>query len=237
MGDELRHCLDSWNHNHKVYSAILFLWKPEPVFAAISATSTYTVGNNPFAIAIDSVGNVWVTNNADNTVTELNSSGSLLGTFHVGTQPRGIAIDPNGNIWVANSGDGTVTVMNSSGAYLNGTLASSTFTVGTGPHGIAIETTGNVWVTNFGSTTLPGNTITQLCGVAAVGAKSVVNGVTCKNVGQQAGTFTVGKNPEEIIIDFWANVWVANYYDNTLTVWEGATTGPHFSPYSGPIWP
>jgi streptogramin lyase len=179
---------------------------------------SYAVGNNPYGIAIDASGNVWVTNFGDNTVTKLSSSGSLLGTFAVGAQPRGIAIDPSGNVWVANSGSNTVTELSSSGSLLG------TFTVGNGPHSIAIETSGNVWVTNFGSVTTQGNTVTEL----------VFNGSTKL---QNTIPFTVGKNPEGVAIDFWGNVWVTNYYDNTLTVWQGATTGPHFSPYAGPIWP
>lgn len=180
--------------------------------------TTYNVGNSPYGIAIDSLGNAWVTNFGDNTVSEILTSGSVAGPFPVGAGPMGLAIDPSGNVWVANSGGNTVTELSSSGAVLG------TFPVGTGPHNIAIETSGNVWVTNFGSTTSPGNTVTEL----------VFNG---SNVLQSSLTFSVGKNPEGISIDFWGNVWVTNFYDNTLTVWEGATTGPHFSPYSGPVWP
>ncbi|MBF0557905.1 MAG: Ig-like domain-containing protein [Nitrospirae bacterium] len=185
----------------------------KPGHVAVTSAS-YSVGNNPYGVAIDSLSHIWVSNYGSNTVTELSSSGTVLGTTTVGTRPMGIAVDPLGNVWVANSGDNTVTKLSYTGTVLG------TFSVGSVPHNIAIETSGNVWVTNFGTTTSPGNTV------------SVLN-----TSGTLINTFTVGKNPEGIAIDFWGNVWVSNYYDNTLTVWKGATSGPHFSPYSGPIWP
>jgi len=43
--------------------------------------------------------NIWVTNQASNTVTELQASnGVLLGTYNVGNTPKGIAFD-GASIW------------------------------------------------------------------------------------------------------------------------------------------
>jgi streptogramin lyase len=210
-----------------------------PYSISAGPPTSFTVGNNPYGIAIDAKGNVWVSNNGDGTVSEISQSCSATGnvfavcapTFTVGAYPRGIAIDPFGNVWVTNAGidtapGNTVTMINpASGTTTN-------YTVGTGPHSIAIETSGNVWVTNFGTTTAPGNTITELV------FNSKGNNY---NLTLPANTltlpYTVGNNPEGLSIDFWGNVWVTNYYGNTLTVWKGATIGPHFTPYSGPIWP
>ncbi len=77
-----------------------------------------------------------------------------------------------------------------------------------------------MWVTNYGSTTVPGSTITEL-----------------NSGGTVLTTIKVGNNPGSIAIDFSGNLWVANYYDNTVTFVKGATAGTHFSPYTGPIWP
>ena len=79
---------------------------------------TYVAGSSPFAIAIDSSGNVWMANwgngtagaaSGDSNVMELNSSGKLIGTYVAGSDPSGIAIDSSGNVWVTNNGSGTVT--------------------------------------------------------------------------------------------------------------------------------
>ncbi|MGD0887128.1 MAG: hypothetical protein ABSA46_19975, partial [Thermodesulfovibrionales bacterium] len=95
--------------------------------------SVFAVGANPSGIAIDASGNVWVADQGSNTVTELNSGGTLLGNFAVGNNPSAIAIDASGNVLVANQGSNTVTELNSGGAVLG------TFTVGTNPSGIAID--------------------------------------------------------------------------------------------------
>jgi DNA-binding beta-propeller fold protein YncE len=64
--------------------------------------NTFPVGNHPVGIAFDGT-HMWVTNENDNTVTELNPDGSAAGTFGVGTHPKAIAFDGT-HMWVANSG-------------------------------------------------------------------------------------------------------------------------------------
>jgi DNA-binding beta-propeller fold protein YncE len=63
-------------------------------------------------VAIYSGGNVWVANNGGGSVTELSSSGGLVGLFapsganFIG--PVGVATDAGGNVWVANAGGDSV---------------------------------------------------------------------------------------------------------------------------------
>ena len=66
--------------------------------------------SNPEGIAIDSANNVWVLNDADNDVSELDNNGAALSPatgFAAGgllTSLRfGVAIDRSGNLWVANA--------------------------------------------------------------------------------------------------------------------------------------
>ena len=73
---------------------------------------TYSAGDSPNGIAVDSLENVWVTNHlAAGTVAMVNNSGALVTLFKAGAFPCGIAVDANGNVWVANNGDGTVTML------------------------------------------------------------------------------------------------------------------------------
>jgi streptogramin lyase len=88
-----------------------------------STGSTVAATTNVFSgfsgpVAIDGSGNVWVANigngtvgtvSGDSNVTELSSTGSLIGTYPAGSYPYAIAIDGSGNIWVANFGSNTVT--------------------------------------------------------------------------------------------------------------------------------
>ncbi len=157
--------------------------------SAIVGVYTYTVGASPFAMAIDAVGNVWVTNSLGTTVSEITYGGGTISSYTVGSNPIGIAIDASGNVWVADRGSNTVTKLNSSGSIVN------TYPVGSNPWGIAIDKAGNVWVTNIGGTTV----------------SEITYG------GGAISSYTVGSGPAGIAIDASGNVWVANEGSNTVT--------------------
>lgn len=145
-------------------------------------TNIYSVGTNPDFAALDASGNLWVGDSGTTTVTELNSSGSVIGTFSAGTNPQGLAIDASGNVWVADFGGSTVTELNSSGSTIG------TFSVGDAPFGVVIDQSGNVWVGNRSS-----GSITKL-----------------SSSGSTLGTFTGITAPNGLAIDSSGNVWVGN---------------------------
>ena len=131
-----------------------------------SLIGTYSTIGSPLGIAIDPSGNVWVANNwcgsgvicyvdKENSISEFNSTGSIIGTYTVGVRPWGIAIDASGNVWVANDLSNTVSELSPTGSIIG------TYPVGKWPTGIAIDASGNVWVANYGD-----NTVTEITGVA-----------------------------------------------------------------------
>jgi hypothetical protein len=131
-----------------------------------AASSGYTGGGlaSPWDVAIDSLGDVWVTNEYGNSdtsgsVSEFSSTGSVLSNAGMygftGGQlslPWGIAIDSNDNVWIADGNPNTttfgydITEYNSAGSnyanspYSNGGLDN--------PVNIAIDTSNNVWIAN-----------------------------------------------------------------------------------------
>jgi YVTN family beta-propeller protein len=69
--------------------------------------ATIAVGTTPDGISSDGT-HVWVVNQNDGTVTELNAStGALVNTFAVGVGPLGVSSDGT-HAWASNSGEGTV---------------------------------------------------------------------------------------------------------------------------------
>ncbi len=64
------------------------------------------VGNSPSAIAAGA-GALWVTNNADGTVTRIDPTTLVSWTIPVGHRPAGVAVNDAG-VWVANAGDNTL---------------------------------------------------------------------------------------------------------------------------------
>jgi streptogramin lyase len=156
--------------------------------------------NAPSNVAIDAAGNVWLPNfgvpaTPGNTVTELNSSGALVGNFNPTgadfNNPFGIAIDAAGNVWVPNADGNTVTELNSSGALVgNFNPTGADFN---DPTAVAIDSAGNVWVSNEG-----GNTVTELNS----------SGALVGNFNPTGANFDA---PAAVAIDATGNVWLPNF--------------------------
>jgi hypothetical protein len=109
--------------------------------------ASFAVGTTPAWAAFDGA-NLWVTNSASKTVTELRGAdGFTEGTFTVGSNPMGVACDGT-NIWVANEADGTMTkLLAGSGA------TEGTFAAGPSQYGVAFDGA-NIWVANSGTGTV-----------------------------------------------------------------------------------
>jgi streptogramin lyase len=130
--------------------------------------------DNPWDVAVDGSGNIWVTNNSDSGVSKFSSStgnplspasgytggglssGSLSGGG--GTQ---IAIDGSGNVWLTNVVSVRLAEFSTAGAPLS---PASGYTAGGGlenPDSLAIDGSGDVWIANAGT-----NSVTEIIGIA-----------------------------------------------------------------------
>ncbi len=115
----------------------------------------------PMGIAVDAAGNVWVANNAGNSISEFSPIGApILTTSTAGlVAPIGIAVGPNGNVWTANNGNSSISEFQTA----NGTFVPPIATVGSGisqPYGIGFENFGGNGVylgtANFGNSSVTG---------------------------------------------------------------------------------
>lgn len=88
-----------------------------------------------YGLAIDSAGNIYVSNFAGNTVEEFAPDGTDLGIFVSSplNGPHGMVFDGDGNLYVANNATNTIEKFSSTGAYL-GVFANT----GLGPHFLAM---------------------------------------------------------------------------------------------------
>jgi streptogramin lyase len=112
---------------------------------------------DPVGVAVDSSGNVYVTDVDINRVIKYNSSGSVLLTIEgYGSGngqfcwPEGVAVDSFGNVYVADTGNCRIQKFDSNGTYIT-----QWGTDGTGngqfysPCGVAVDSFGNVYVVDF----------------------------------------------------------------------------------------
>jgi DNA-binding beta-propeller fold protein YncE len=109
-------------------------------------TLAATLAVAALTITTASAQNVFVANSGNNTVSEFNSSGTLItSSFASGlSNPEGLAFDSSGNLYVVNSGNNTISEFNSSGTLITGSFASGL----SNPEGLAFDSSGNLYVAN-----------------------------------------------------------------------------------------
>jgi streptogramin lyase len=187
---------------------------------AITFTGQGTL-NSPSAMAIDAVGNVWITNGSTNiynsipnSIVKLASTGGLFNQYAVTglVGANGVAIDMTGNVWVANTPTNTLLKLSSAGTL----LASCNGGGLNGPTGMAIDSANNIWLANQN-----GNSVSEFnssC-VSQAGLTGFTGG----------GTINL---PTSVALDGTGNVWVANYGNSNLVELTHAGASATGSPFT-----
>ena len=181
-------------------------------------------------VAVDSSGNIWVTDESDNRVEKFDSGGNYLtqlgcstGSCSSGTgtsqfnMPVNILIDTSGNIWVTDQGNYRVLKLDANGNYNGVTIGAQGTTAGLfeKPGGIAIDSSGNVYV--------PDQTNNNVQKFNSSGVyQSQVAGCTTPpcSAGSSTTTFT---SPSSVAIDSTGNFWIADSGNNRVL--ELSSTG------------
>jgi sugar lactone lactonase YvrE len=160
--------------------------------------------NNPFGVAVDSSGNVYVADEYNNLVRKI-TSGGVVTTFASGFfYPTGVAVDASGNIYVADSVNQIVWEFNSSGSVI--TSSSSGFS--SSPIGVAVDSSGNVYVTEGQANIIQKGTLgSSFTTFAGSGSPGLANGT---------GTAASFNSPAGIAVDSSGNVYVADGTNNEI---------------------
>ncbi len=157
---------------------------------------------NPYGLAFDSSGNLYVANGSLNNIAKVTPAG-VVSTFASGfSQPQQIAFDASGNLYVANGNGFTISKVTPDGVV-------STYASGTTYNlvAVAFDASGNLYAASYGS-----NSISK--------------------VGPGGGTLspfvTSGLNgPGSLVVDPHGNLYVSNLGNNTIsTVTPGGTVAP-----------
>ena len=194
-----------------------------------AVTLSASVGSlaGPNTLAFDRGGDLWVENNANNTLVEftpgqLGMSGAsapavtLSATADSLDNAFSIAFGPSGALWVANSGNNTVVEFTPAQLAATGapTPAVTLSAVGTSlnsPDGLAFDSAGDLLVMNFPSNTVVEFTPGQL---AATGAPT-----PAATLSATADTLD---DPTGLAFDHSGDLWAVNTDNNTVVEFSAA---------------
>ncbi len=186
-------------------------------------TGTNTGLDLPDNVALDGVGNIYVTNSGQvvDSVTEYapESNGNVLPIATIsGAQtglagPTGIVIDRKGVIYVANSSASSITeyAAGSTGDAAPTATITGSDTGLLGPVGITLDSAGNLYVANYTA-----DSITEYA------AGSTGNPAPTAMI---AGSETGLSNPEALAVNASGNIYVSNYANSTVTEYAVGSTG------------
>jgi hypothetical protein len=202
---------------------------PTSVVSPITSSVLGTTGLDPYAIAVDSIGNVYTTNQKTNTVTKITPLGVSTILGNTGGFPVGIAVDSIGNVYTANLAANTVTKITPDGTSSPFGVTDSTTAA------IAIDRVGNIYVANNvsnrvtkitpdGTSTILGATGRNPFSIAVDSIGNVYTANLDANTvtkitpdGTSTTLGTTGRNPFDIAVDSIGNVYTANAADDTVT--------------------
>ncbi len=188
---------------------------------------------DPYAVAVDGLGNVYVADATDHSIRRIASDGTVstfagrpgtfgssdgTGTAALFKTPQGIATDSAGNVYVADTGNATIRRITSAGVVstLAGTAGAFGSTNASGaaarfssPYGIAADTAGNVYVVDSNDSTVrkvtAAGAVTTLAG--APGQTGLVDGTG------SAARFSV---PFDITVDAAGNLYICDHGNHAI---------------------
>ena len=203
--------------------------------------TTFATGlSNPQYLTIDGIGNLYVTNFGDGTISRISSAG-VVSTFTSGLNgPTGITIDVNSNIYVATNNN-----LNKSPILkITPPGIVDTFAIVTGyVQGLTIDNSGNLYAANgvpgaISKITSSGNVSTFASGMASISgvalsstgtlyATGATNGAVYKITATGSVTsiyngFSFG-GPNGIAIDNNNNLYITVFGNNTLSQYNSVT--------------
>jgi sugar lactone lactonase YvrE len=167
---------------------------------SMDGTGTAALFNTPQGIAVDAMGNVYVSDTNNSTVRRITPAGVVTtlagaagqsgGSDGTGSSarfsyPYGLASDAAGNVYVADLGNSTIRKLTPGGVVstLAGSAGQSGSADGAGgsarfnhPSAVALDTAGNVYVADTSNQTVreisPAGTVTTLAGAAGIGGNA-----------------------------------------------------------------
>ena len=206
-------------------SALLKADNPAPAVVISAASRGELI--NPYGMAFDRSGNLWVANSGIGTVTEftkaqLARSGAPQPHTTIAASnfrnPCGMAFDAAGDLWIANNGTGKVeeftrqelsetdpapsVIISPDGSEQTG-----------GAINLAFDSSGNMWVSEYQANTLVEYTRQQLARSGAPVPAVTISSRYSRSTASGAGSID---GAAALQFDRSGNLWLSNFFDNTV---------------------
>jgi streptogramin lyase len=154
--------------------------------------------NLPYAVAVDSGGNLYIADSGHNAVQEwIAASQKMTSLVAAGLNgPHGVAVDGQGNVYIADAYNNAIKQWSPATQQVT-TLVSSGLNF---PLGVAVDGQGNVYIADFGN-----------------------NAIKQWNPATQTVTTLVGSglsNPTGVAVDALGNVYIADFRNNKIEQWN-----------------
>jgi len=181
--------------------------------------------SDPFGVAVDGSGNVYVADQGNSAVKEMPAgcaSSSCVITLGGGfSAPQGVAVDGSGNVYVADQGHNAVKEMaNTCTATLYSSSGCTVTTLGGGfshPNGVAVDGSGNVYVADNGNSAV--KKMANTCTATLYSS----SGCTVTTLG---GGFSY---PGGLAVDSSGNVYVGDFSNNAVKKMANTCTATLYS--------
>ncbi len=205
----------------------------------IAATSAQL--NLPFSIAVDAAGNLFIADEGNSRIREVNASTQQIstvagtGTFGfngdgitaVSAQlnaPYGITIDSAGNLFIADTSNNRIREVNASTKLIstvagtatkgfNGDGAAATSSQLSAPYAVAVDAAGDLFIADFGN-----DRIREVNGATKLISTYVGTGTVGYNGDGIAPTSANLQNPWGVVVDLYGDVFVADTFSNRVRI-------------------
>ena len=199
-----------------------------PSLSGDGGAATQAQLGNPYAVAVDSNGNLFIADNQNSVIREIGPNGiitTIAGNGVPGNSgdggpataaqlkdPRGVAVAPNGDVYISDTGNASVRKVDHSTGFISTVVRSLYY-----PRAVAVDVAGNVYIADTGANEV---LVLRADGSVPVFAGTGTAGFSGDNGAATAATLN---RPRGLAVDSAMNVYIGDSDNNRVRRVDHAT--------------